>query len=66
MTLPAPLLRGERLRLTALNADDVATIVCWDEDAHLQWLYDARPARPRSPAEITQWLNDLRGDDHTI
>ncbi len=54
------LLRGGRIRLTALNASDLPTLVHWFEDAEFMRLYDARPARPRSEAELTRWLEDLQ------
>jgi RimJ/RimL family protein N-acetyltransferase len=66
MTLPASLLRGERIRLTALSEDDASTIARWDENSQFLRLYGARPARPRSEVEITQWLQNLRNDDRTI
>jgi RimJ/RimL family protein N-acetyltransferase len=66
MTVPTRLLRGERIRLTALNDGDVAALAHWDEDSQFLRLYDARPAHPRSEAEITQRLQGLRDDERTI
>ncbi|MEA3341043.1 MAG: GNAT family protein [Chloroflexota bacterium] len=54
------LLRGDRVRLTALNTSDLPTLVHWFEDAEFMRLYDARPARPKSEAELTRWLEKLQ------
>lgn len=53
------LLCGERVRLTALTSDDLPTIARWFEDAEFMRLYDARPARPKSEAELGRWLEKL-------
>ena len=60
------LLRGARVRLTALHEGDVPTMARWDEDARTRRLFGARPARPRSEAEIAHFLKDLRENDRTI
>ena len=54
------LLRGNRARLTALNSDDLPPIARWFEDAEFMRLYDARPAQPKSKAELTRWLEELQ------
>ncbi len=54
------LLRGDRVRLTALNSDDLSTIAHWFKDAGFMRLYDARPACPKSEAELTRWLDELQ------
>jgi RimJ/RimL family protein N-acetyltransferase len=66
MKMPAGLLRGARLRLTALEEDDVPIIASWDEDTQFLRLYDARLARPRPKGEVADWLKQLRQEDHTI
>ncbi|OQY22846.1 MAG: GNAT family N-acetyltransferase [Anaerolineaceae bacterium 4572_32.2] len=53
------LLCGDRVRLTALNTSDLPTLVHWFEDAEFMRLYDARPARPKSEAELGRWLEEL-------
>ena len=63
---PTRLLHGAKVRLTALCEDDAAAIACWDEDTQFLRLYDARPARPRSEAEIAQRLNKMRDNERTI
>jgi len=54
------LLRGDRVRLTALNTRDLPTLVHWFEDAEFMRLYDTRPACPKSEAELTRWLEKLQ------
>jgi RimJ/RimL family protein N-acetyltransferase len=66
MKTPAKLLYGERVRLTSLHPDDAPTIAAWEQDTELLRLYDARPARPRSEAKVSEWLRDLRDDEKTF
>jgi len=56
--------RGAQIRLTALTPADLPTMVCWYEDAGFLRLYDARPARPKSEAELARWLEELQKDKH--
>jgi RimJ/RimL family protein N-acetyltransferase len=60
------LFHGTRVRLTALTPDDLPTIARWHEDAEFQRLYDARPARPKSEAELGRWLEELQKERNTI
>ena len=60
------LLRGQKVRLTALNDDDAATIARWHEDAQFLRLYDTQPAHPRTKAEILQRIKDQRDDERTF
>lgn len=66
MTSPARLLHGDRIRLTALRSDDVPALAAWEQDTEFLRLYDARPARPRSEAELAEWLEGRRGDSNTF
>ncbi len=59
------LLRGERVRLTALTPDDVPTLARWREDVGFLRLYDAQLARPKSAAELARWLEELQKDERT-
>ena len=54
------LLRGTRVRLTALTPDDLPTIAGWYENAEFLRLYDARPALPKAEAELSRWLEELQ------
>ena len=60
------LLHGTRVRLTALAPDDLSTIARWYQDAGFLRLYDARPARPKSEAELARWLEELEKDKNTF
>ena len=60
------LLRGTRVRLTALTPDDLPTIARWYEDAEFARLYDARPARPKAEAELARWLEELQKANDTF
>lgn len=66
MTSPTRLLHGDRIRLTALHSDDVPALAAWEQDTEFLRLYDARPARPRSPDELAEWLKDRRDDSNTF
>jgi len=54
------LLQGSRIRLVALTPDDLPTIARWYEDAEFMRLYDARPAAPKSEAELARWLEEVQ------
>lgn len=52
------LLKGPRLRLTALRPDDLPSIARWHEDGAFMRLFDARPANPRDEASLSRWLEE--------
>jgi RimJ/RimL family protein N-acetyltransferase len=56
------LLRGDRIQLSALASSDIPTMAQWYGDAGFMRLYDARPAYPKSEAELTQWLQEQHKD----
>jgi RimJ/RimL family protein N-acetyltransferase len=60
------LLCGDRVRLTAVAADDLPVIAQWFSRPELLRLYDARPASPKSEAELAQWLEQIRKDKNTF
>lgn len=53
------LLRGERIRLTALNKKDIPTLVRWEEDTTFLRLFNSNLARPRTEAAIAAWLDEI-------
>ncbi len=65
MSIP-DLFRGDRVRLASLTPDDLPALAAWHEDAEFLRLYDARPARPKTPAELSQWLERLPDDKSTF
>lgn len=56
------ILHGERVRLTAVDKDDLPAIGRWFEDAGFARLFDAMPAAPKSQAELSRWLEDMQKD----
>ena len=66
MTTPNALLRGDRVRLTTLHLADVPAMAAWEQDSQFLRLYDARPARPRSEAELSDSLRDRRDDPNSV
>jgi RimJ/RimL family protein N-acetyltransferase len=56
--IPSNLLRGDRVRLTALTRSDLTTIARWHEDAQFLRLFDAVPAYPKTEASLAQWLEE--------
>jgi RimJ/RimL family protein N-acetyltransferase len=63
---PSPLLRGSRVRLTALHPDDLPTIARWYQDAGFMRLYDARPAVPKTEAALARWLEEVGKAENTL
>jgi RimJ/RimL family protein N-acetyltransferase len=59
-------LHGSRVRLTALSPDDLPTIARWYEDAGFMRLYDARPAVPKTGAELARWLEEIGKAENTL
>lgn len=63
----ADVLRGARVRLTALGEDDLPVLASWQQDGEYLRLLDAEPAHPRSAAQLRQWLADgQRGDSNFL
>jgi len=61
------LLRGEKVRLSAMHHADLATVARWYEDDTFLRLYDALPAHPKTEAELTTWLEAARkADNHVL
>ena len=57
---PSMLLRGNRVRLTALTQSDLPTVVQWHQNPDFLRLFDALPAYPKTEEALTQWLEDMR------
>jgi RimJ/RimL family protein N-acetyltransferase len=61
------LLRGDRVRLTAMHRADLVTVARWYEDDTFLRLYDALPAHPKTEAELSGWLETTRkADNHVL
>lgn len=52
------LLRGSRVRLTALTQSDLPIVAQWHQNPEFLRLLDALPAYPRTEASLAQWLED--------
>lgn len=46
---------GKKVKLTALNETDLETIASWYDDTEFAYLFDARPAAPRTKSQLTKW-----------
>lgn len=52
------LLRGEKVRLTAVTEADIPAMVNWWSDADFLRLYDSVPAYPQTAAQLAQRIKD--------
>lgn len=53
-----PLLRGEKIRLTALIDSDYDTMQSWYQDADFMRMYDGTPAAPRTRQQLEKTLSE--------
>lgn len=53
-------LRGQFVRLAALDDVDAPVIARWRQDGALLRLFDAEPAAPQSEAQVRKWLAGAR------
>ena len=60
--LDANILLGDKVRLTAVDKDDLSAIGRWFEDAGFARLFDAMPAAPKSEAALSRWLEEVQKD----
>ena len=60
--LDANIMRGDKVRLTAVDKNDLPVIGRWYEDAGFARLFDATPAAPKSEAELSEWLENMQKD----
>ena len=56
---PSTLLRGSRVRLTALTQSDLPTVIQWHQNPEFLRLFDALPAYPKTEAALAPWLEDI-------
>ena len=52
----APLLQGNRIRLTALKKEDLPAIARWQQNTDFMRFFDAMPAYPKSEQALEEWL----------
>ena len=60
------LLKGTRIRLTALTSDDLPVMAHWYDDADFLRMYDARPALPKTEPELARWLEGLQKSERDV
>lgn len=53
------LFTGTYIKLTALNKEDLPTLVTWHQDSTFLRLFDAVAAKPKSVADLEKWYEDL-------
>jgi RimJ/RimL family protein N-acetyltransferase len=67
MPLPEEnILEGERICLTALVEEDLATIGAWYRDSYFLRLYDSAPAYPKSPKQLGDWFKESEDDPNSF
>jgi len=64
--LQANLLRGDRVRLTAVDKRDLAAMAQWWADADFLRLYDAVPAYPKTEAQLAQRIEEGQKGDQVF
>ena len=62
----ANLLVGDRVRLTAIDENDMATIAGWYQDTHFLRLYDSAPAYPKTEKQIQERIKESQDDERTF
>lgn len=58
------LLKGEKVRLTAINENDAATIAKWYSDADFLRYFDKVPAYPKSEQALREWIRKVQSSDN--
>jgi RimJ/RimL family protein N-acetyltransferase len=56
------LLRGEKIRLTAIENRDIPTIARWWDDSEFLRNYDTAPAFPKSEDQLSRMISGEQGD----
>lgn len=51
------LLKGNRVKLTAIEEEDIKTIASWYSDADFLRYFDKVPACPKTEQQLTEWIN---------
>lgn len=59
-------LHGERVRLTAIERDDLPTIARWHTDETFGRFYNGTPAVPRSAQRWAAWLEEIEGESNAF
>ncbi|MFD1395263.1 GNAT family N-acetyltransferase [Kroppenstedtia eburnea] len=62
-TMVESILIGERVRLTALEEKDLATVATWSRDDHFMRRLDAEASVPRTESQLKKWLAEHHESD---
>lgn len=60
------MLVGDRVWLTAIDENDMATIAGWYQDTHFLRLYDSIPAYPKTEKQIQERIKESQDDERTF
>ena len=60
------ILHGDRVRLTAIREEDIATIGDWYQDSYFLRLYDSAPAYPKTEKQLKERVQESQEDDRTF
>jgi RimJ/RimL family protein N-acetyltransferase len=60
------ILRGDRVRLTAMRPDDAATLTRWWDEGAFMRLYDSVPAIPRTEEQIRKNIEEHQARDDSF
>jgi RimJ/RimL family protein N-acetyltransferase len=60
------LLRGQRVRLNALDKPDIPVLALWEEDLIFLRLFNSNLARPRSEAALAEWVDQINKSQDEI
>ena len=55
---PENILQGEKVRLTALEKEDMKSLSLWVQNTHTYRLFDAVPAYPKPARKWEEWLEE--------
>jgi len=54
------MLNGNKVRLGAINTEDIETFACWYENTDFLRFFDKIPANPKSREELKQWIKETQ------
>lgn len=62
-TMDESILIGKKVRLTALEEKDLATVATWSRDDHFMRRLDAEASVPRTESQLKKWLAEHHESD---
>lgn len=64
--ISSSLLKGEKVKLTAINEKDIETIAKWYSDIDFLRFFDAAPALPKTEQQLGQWVKSIQDSHDSI